>query len=163
MHVRILTTVATMLIALDDAVLVAQRPAPVIKTLSWISGCWQQSGTNGRLIDEQWMTPRGETMLGMARTVRGDSLVEYEQLRIFQRAGKAVYHAMPSGQPPADFTAAAVSDTMVVFENPQHDYPQRIIYRKRGADSIVARIEGTENGRFRGIDFPRARARCPGS
>ena len=163
MHIRSLTMVAATLIALNDRVLVARQPAPVVKTLSWMSGCWQQSGTNGRLIDEQWMTPRGETMLGMARTVRGDSLVEYEQLRLFQRAGKAVYHAVPSGQPPADFTAAAVSDTMVVFENPQHDYPQRIIYRKRGADSIVARIEGTENGRFRGIDFPRARARCPGS
>ena len=131
----------------------AQRAA-VVGHLSWIAGCWQQTGANGRLVEEQWMTARGNTMMGMSRTVRGDSLIEYEQLRISERAGKAVYHALPSGQQPSEFTAAAVSDSMVVFENPQHDFPQRIIYRKRGADSIVARIEGTMNGRARAVDFP---------
>ena len=137
----------------------AQR-TNVVSHLSWISGCWQQTGANGRLVEEQWMTPRGNTMMGMSRTVRGDSLIEYEQLRIGERAGKAVYYALPSGQTASEFTAAAVSDTVVVFENPQHDFPQRIIYRKRGADSIVARIEGTMNGRSRGVDFPYAKVQC---
>jgi hypothetical protein len=69
----------------------------------------------------------------------------------------------PFGQPPAEFIAASVSDTMVVFENPQHDFPQRVIYRKRGADSLIARIEGTMNGKSRGVDFPYAKGRCPGT
>ena len=34
----------------------------------------------------------------------------------------------------------------VVFENPTHDFPQRIIYWKDGAD-LRARIEGTQNGK----------------
>ena len=72
--------------------------ANVVSHLGWMAGCWQQTGANGRFVDEQWMTPRGNTMLGVGRTVRGDSLIEYEQLRIFERDGKAVYHAMPSGQ-----------------------------------------------------------------
>jgi hypothetical protein len=139
------------------------QQANVVGPLSWIAGCWQQSGANARLVEEQWMVPRGNTMMGMSRTVRSDSLIEYEQLRIFERGGKAVYQAMPSGQPTAEFTAGAVSDTMVVFENPQHDFPQRVIYRKRGTDSIVARVEGTMNGRSRGVDFPYAKVRCPSS
>jgi len=137
----------------------AQR-SNVVGRLGWIAGCWQQAGANGRLVEEQWMTPRGNTMMGMSRTVRGDSLVEYEQLRIGERAGKAVYFAMPSGQQPSEFTAASASDTIVVFENPQHDFPQRIIYKKRGADSLVARIEGTMNGRSRGVDFPYVKVQC---
>src|SRR4051812_40125531 len=84
----------------------AQNPPNVVKQLGWISGCWQQTGANGRIVDEQWMTPRGDLMLGMSRTVRGDSLIEYEELRIFSRAGKAVYHAAPMRQTPAEFTAA---------------------------------------------------------
>ena len=140
----------------------AQSAGPVSK-LAWISGCWQRTARNGQLIDEQWMSPKGESMLGMSRTVRGDSLIEYEQLRIGARAGHAVYFAAPSGQKPAEFTAASVSDTLVVFENPQHDFPQRILYRKRGADSLIARIEGTMNGNARGVDFPYAKARCPGA
>ena len=137
----------------------AQR-ANVVAHLSWISGCWQQTGTAGRLVEEQWMTPRGNTMMGMSRTVRGDSVIEFEQLRISERAGKAVYHALPSGQQPSEFTAATVTDTMVAFENPQHDFPQRIIYRKRGTDSLIARVEGTMNGRSRGVDFPYVKVQC---
>jgi len=138
----------------------AQRKASV-QQLSWLAGCWRQTA-GARVVDEQWMTPRAGVMLGMSRTVRDDTLlVEYEQLRIADQAGGAVYHAEPSGQPSSDFTAAGVSDTMVTFANPAHDFPQRIIYRKRGADSLIARIEGTRGGQTRGIDFPYVRVACP--
>src|SRR5436305_11155037 len=96
----------------------AQTPG-VVGRLAWMSGCWQRTARNGQTIDEQWMTPRGESMLGMSCTVRGDSLIEYEQLRIGARGGHAVYFAAPSGQSPSEFTAASVSDTLVIFENPQ--------------------------------------------
>ena len=153
---------AVVVLAVVAAPAAAQHTGTVTK-LSWIGGCWQRTARNGQIIDEQWMAPKAETMMGMSRTVRGDSLIEYEQLRIFERAGKAVYHAAPVRQAPTEFTAASVSDTLVVFENPQHDFPQRVIYRKRGADSLIARIEGTANGAARGIDFPYAKARCPGA
>jgi hypothetical protein len=140
----------------------AQRKDDVVQRLSWLSGCWQQSG-RGRTVEEQWMSPRGGTMIGMGRTVRGDTaLVEFEHLQILARNGRAVYHAEPSGQKPADFEAASVSDTLVVFENPAHDFPQRVIYRRRGADSLVARVEGKQNGQTRGFDFLYARTACAG-
>jgi hypothetical protein len=140
----------------------AAQPAGVVDRLSWLAGCWQQSSARSAVVvEEQWMAPRGSTMLGMGRTVRGDAtLVEIEHLQIVERNGQAVYHAEPSGQPPADFTAGSVSDTLVVFENSKHDFPQRVVYRKRGADSLLARIEGTMNGKARGVDFPYARTRC---
>ncbi len=132
-----------------------------VHRLSWLSGCWQHTRP-GRVVDEQWMTPRGGQMLGMSRTVRGDTIVsEFEHLQILERNGRAIYHAEPSGQKPTDFEAQSVSDTLVVFANPAHDFPQRVIYRRRGADSLIARVEGTMNGQQRGIDFPYARVACP--
>jgi len=86
----------------------AQRVG-VVSRLAWIGGCWQRTARNGQIIDEQWMAPKAETMLGMSRTVRGDSLIEYEQLRIGERAGKAVYYAAPVRQTPSEFTAASVN------------------------------------------------------
>jgi hypothetical protein len=140
----------------------AQQAGALVRQLSWIAGCWRQSTGNGnRVVDEQWMSPRGGTMLGMSRTLRGDSLIEFEHLQIVERSGRLIYHAEPSGQKPADFVTATVSDTLVVFENPEHDFPKRIIYRRRGSDALVARIEGTRNGHTRGIDFPYARVSCP--
>jgi hypothetical protein len=141
----------------------AQGKATPTQHLSWLAGCWRQTAGN-RVVDEQWMAPRAGLMLGMSRTVRDDTvLVEFEQLRITDHGAGAVFHAEPSGQPPADFTAATVSDSMVTFANPAHDFPQRIIYRRRGADSVVARIEGTRGGQMRGVDFPYVRVACPRS
>ena len=114
-----------------------------------------------RIVEEQWMRPRGRSMLGMGRTVRGDSTSEYEQLRIAEDAGQLVYHASPSGQQPAQFRSFAISDSAVSFQNPQHDFPQRILYRLVTGDSLVARIEGTVGGRARGVDFPMKRVACP--
>jgi hypothetical protein len=47
-------------------------------------------------------------------------------------------------------------------ENPDHDFPQRIVYRHTPPDSLHARIEGERGGETRSLDFPLARVRCPG-
>ena len=135
----------------------AQRPAA--QRLAWLSGCWERVTPRGR-VTEQWMAPAAGMMLGASRTTRGDSVVvEYEHLRISERRDTLVYHAMPSGQAPADFTTTQASDSLVTFENPAHDFPQRVIYR-RGADSLFARVEGMRGGQLRGIDFRYARVSC---
>jgi hypothetical protein len=135
--------------------------ASPIGRLGWLAGCWQREA-GASTTEEQWMRPRGRLMLGMSRTVRGDSTVEYEQLRIADERGTLVYHALPSGQSPTAFRAASVSDSVVTFENPAHDFPQRIIYRQAGSDSLHARIEGTRGGRTRGVDFRMRRVACAG-
>lgn len=128
--------------------------------LEWITGCWERHA-GATLITEQWTHPRGHMMLGTSQTTRGDSTTEYEQLRIFERGGQVVYGAMPSGQPPAEFVATGVTDSLVIFSNPTHDFPQRVIYRRRGTGSLLARIEGTRGGQMRGVDFPYTRVACP--
>jgi hypothetical protein len=47
----------------------------------------------------------------------------------------------------------------LTFENLQHDFPQRIIYRVDGR-KLHARIEGTKDGKTRGVDFPYTRTKC---
>lgn len=62
----------------------------------------------------------------------------------------------------AVFPASEVTDSSVVFENAEHDFPQRIGYRRVGGDSLVAWIEGTAGGKARRVEFPYRRAACPG-
>jgi hypothetical protein len=47
-----------------------------------------------------------------------------------------------------------MSEAEIVFEDPAHDFPQRVIYRKNADGSVTARTEGTMNGQLRGVDFP---------
>ena len=105
------------------------------------------------------MAPRAGVMLGMSRTVRGDSLIEWEFMRLHERAGKLVFAAQPARQAPAEFESTSIGSGVITFANPAHDFPQRIIYR-RGGDSLFARIEGVRNGQERGVDFRYARVRC---
>jgi len=146
------------LIALPVDVCTAQAP-PGILQVGWMVGCWGSS-SGARVVEEQWMRPRGGLMLGAGRTVEGDSLIEFEQVRILEREGRLVYAAAPSGQTPAEFTSIAVTDSSVTFENLAHDFPQRVLYRRIGRDSLVARVEGTRGGKVRGVDFAYARKSC---
>ena len=129
------------------------RAGAEVDRLAWLSGCWTQPRANG-LVEEHWMAPRGDSMLGMSRTVVGGKTVEYEFLRIALVDGTLAYVARPSGQSEATFPLKSVEDGVVVFENLSHDFPQRIIYRRNADASITARIEGTVNGEARGRDFP---------
>ncbi|MBC7788762.1 MAG: hypothetical protein H7Z74_02340 [Anaerolineae bacterium] len=129
-----------------------------INRLSWLAGCWEWKA-GARHGEEQWMKPRGGTMLGMSRTVRNDSTIEFEFVRIEEKDGRLHYVASPSGQTGATFSSIVLTDTTVVFANPAHDFPQRILYTLRG-DSLRARIEGTRNGSVRGVDFPMQKVAC---
>jgi len=136
-------------------------PAASIERLAWLAGCWEVRA-GARVTHEQWMAPLGGTMMGMSRTVVRDSTREWEHLRIESRADKIVYITHPSGQTMTEFAGEVVTDTLVVFTNPAHDFPQKIMYRVTSPDSVVARIEGTRNGQVRGINFPMRRAACGG-
>jgi hypothetical protein len=141
-------------------ILAALIQAPDVNALSWFAGCWRQESSS-RTVDEVWMAPQADGMLGMSRTVAKGRIVEYEFMQIRAQEGKVVYIAKPSGQPEATFTATTIGPREAIFENPAHDFPQRVIYRLQADGSIAARVEGTRNGQARGIDFPMKRVACP--
>jgi Domain of unknown function (DUF6265) len=121
--------------------------------ISWISGDWQTEPRGRRQIEEHWTAVAGGSMLGMSRTVAGDKMVEFEYLRIEQRADGVYYVAHPKARcPGTDFKLTRASATEAVFENPQHDFPKRIIYRKTGDDSLTATIDGGKG--TKAMSFP---------
>ncbi len=143
--------------------LAATPPAAVpsdIDKLGFIGGCWTLVRPNGTKIEEQWLAPAGGAMIGMSRSVRDGKLREFEFMRIVPGDdGKLRYVAIPSGQPEATFPVKEIADGAVTFENPEHDFPQRILYRRVDKDTLVARIEGSVGGQARSADFPYKR--CP--
>lgn len=127
--------------------------------LRWMSGCWE-ARSGSRLIEERWTAPRGGLMLGTSRTSRNDSIVEFEQVRVETRPAGVYYVASPSRQATAEFKASSILDSSAVFENPGHDFPKKVIYRRVGKDSLVATIEGPRGGATRTIAYPFRRVSC---
>jgi hypothetical protein len=64
-----------------------------------------------------------------------------EDLRIEQRDDAVYYVARPRGQGETAFRRVESGAGRVVFENPDHDFPKRIMYWRDG-DRLHARIEG---------------------
>jgi hypothetical protein len=100
-------------------------------------------------------------MFGVSRTIKNGQTVEFEfmQLRV-NAEGKLVFIALPSGQKETMFVASGVGKDSVTFENPQHDFPQKVIYRLESPSRLIGRIEGTRGGTVRGVDFPMRRVSC---
>jgi len=136
-----------------------QEQKPTIADFAWLAGCWDGSSANREYL-EQWMKPSGQTMLGMSRTVYGGKTVEYEFLQIREQEGSIYFIANPSGQAEASFKLIKFGEQEAIFENPQHDFPQRIIYRLEKDGSLAAAIEGMSNGKMKKVDFPMRRAKC---
>lgn len=130
-----------------------------IQSLAWLEGCWEASSPR-RTVEEKWTAPRAGSMLGTSRTTRGDSLLEHEFITLRELDGVLAYQAQPSGQPAAEFRSTQVTDSLVVFENPRHDFPQLIGYRRGPADSLHAWIEGPGRSGPRRVTFAYRRVAC---
>lgn len=131
-----------------------------IAQLSWLSGCWQQEGAENGSI-ESWLAPAGGTMLGVSRTVKAGKTVAYEFMQIHALAdGKLAFTAKPSNQAEATFPVLRLGKQEIAFENKAHDFPQRIVYRLSAPGKLFARIEGTRDGKERGIDYPMTKVPC---
>ena len=156
-HCLVVLALATLGIVRLGAATV-QEPAR-IGQVAWLSGCWTQQ-TGQAMVEEHWTPPRGGTMLSVGRTTRADKLVEYEFVVLREQDSRLAYEAHPSGQPVATFLSIQVGEDVVVFEDPAHDFPQRVGYRKSGPDALDAWIEGTVRGQQRRVDFRYRRQSC---
>ena len=142
---------ASLMLVLASAV-EARQAKPTLDALAWMAGAW--SGTSrGIDMEELWTVPKGNSMIGMHRDVGKGRTLGFEFLRIEQQADAIVYLSMPNGRSPATpFSLKEESVMRVVFENPTHDFPQRIIYWKEGAD-LRARIEGMQDGKEASMEW----------
>ncbi len=133
---------------------------PAAEPLAWMSGCWRMT-RGATVIDEQWLRPLAGMMLGTGRTVRAGKVAEYEFVVLRVSPTGATYEAHPSGQDSTTFTSqGAPTGEEILFENPTHDFPQKVGYRKAGSDSMVAWIEGNTGQGNQKIEFPYARVAC---
>ncbi len=153
-----ITLVASLLMGLPSVAPAAESES--VQNVAWLAGCWASVGGEAG-SGEQWTVPAGRTLLGVSRTVQNSKTVAYEFLQIRETdAGEIEYIAKPSGQTEATFLMVRLSEREAVFENPGHDFPQRIIYRLKADGNLEASIEGEVKGEVRTVDFPMKRVDC---
>lgn len=137
------------------AALLAGEPAKELFPVpGWLNGAWVSSSGGDDWVEEWWTSPRGGAMLGISRTGKGNQQTFFEQMRIVREFSGLFYCARPRGQAETCFKAVSANDQEVVFENAQHDFPTRIVYRRDG-QGIAAEISGPNGGRKQSWRFVR--------
>lgn len=145
-----------LLAAMPTAVAAEQVTGTPIAAFHWLLGQWKRvdlpAGQSG---DEQWRA-QDAALIGVGSSYREGVLRFREQLRIAAEGADVFYVADVPGNPaPVKFRLVARDGQSVVFENLQHDYPQRITYRRDGS-RLIATTSG--NGREESFLFERADA-----
>jgi hypothetical protein len=136
--------------------------AQTLENLHWLRGCWRTSGGQS-VITEVWAAPPMPALVGYSYTTRDGQVRGWEQTRIEMIDGAPTFVAMPGGGAAVRFRLAdgiLLDDSpehVAVFENPEHDYPQRLRYVRQG-NALTATISRSDGGNP--IVFSYRRIRC---
>lgn len=136
-------------------------PAAKIGDLAHFAGTWRAAMGRAE-VEEFWTPPKAGAMFGISRTTSGDRTREFEYLRIVEKGGTLVYVAQPGGKAPTEFKLSKLTADEAVFENPEHDFPNKIAYVKKPDGELHATIYGPgpgPGGKERSMTFEYAPAK----
>lgn len=132
--------------ALVSALLIAAPLPAQSASAPWMEGCW----ADGR-VQESWTRMPDGTLLGAGMMLREDQRVITERLLLEVARDRVTYIAEPTGQTRTRFPAVTANGDSLVVANVDHDFPQRITYRRVGSDTMLVAVTGTEGGTPRGF------------
>lgn len=116
----------------------AEAPARPLADLGWLGGSWR-AVDGDRTTDETWIPLDDGAWLGFNRTRVDGETRGHELLRLSRTHSGVQLAAAPSGQTTTSFALTRASGSEALFENPGHDFPKWVRYRRDG-DRLVASI-----------------------
>ncbi len=127
-----------------------------INKANWLIGTWENKTQRGSIY-ETWSKTNDNEFSGISYIVKDQDTIIFENIRLVQERGTLFYIPVVKSQNeglPVRFAIKTILETKLIFENTKHEFPQIISYTRIGADSLVAVISGTKNGRERKQTFP---------
>ena len=126
-----------------------------IQALQALQGTWK-TGKDANTLYESWIMKNDHELSGKSYKIRGADTVVFEETRIVEDAGQLSYLAKVRNQnqgKEVPFKLISSANNKFVFENLEHDFPQRVIYQFTAKDSLHAWIEEKVDGVEKREDF----------
>lgn len=142
--------------------LTTERKFPLFEKLNWLGGTWSMTTLKGTAY-EVWVKKNDSTYAGRSFFVSGTDTVPQETMQLVETS-KDTLLFIPTvvdqneGKP-VTFVMTSSDDNTLVFENPKHDFPQKVSYRQVTRDSMFAEISGLVNGTKQQQGFPMIRVK----
>ncbi|MBN9296226.1 MAG: hypothetical protein J0I41_04395 [Filimonas sp.] len=148
-----------MLIAILLIVSFAADDKATLKQANWLVGTWENKTSRGSLF-ESWTIESDSAYRGKSYFLKNNDTVVLENIRLVHN-GQGIFYIPAvknqNGGQPIPFALKTMTATEMIFENPAHDFPQVISYKRITNDSLFAKISGTKNGVYREQAFPMKR------
>ena len=136
--------------AADDTTPVS--PEQELASMDWLAGSWSGEMWGGTFV-AHYSTPAGGRILSHSKLMRGGTEAFYE-FEVFEpRDGTVHLQPFPGGEKAGGFTLASHEPAArrAVFENPDKDYPTRIVYERTidertGAERLVITLSDPHGG-----------------
>jgi hypothetical protein len=137
-----LTLLAPLMLALLTTLPVR---AQTLQELAWLEGSWERQGARG-VVREVWQRVGPRTFEGEAYRLGDGAREPLEQLLLVELGGEVFYIAkIPENPWPTSFRLVERRQGFARFENPDHDFPQSLVYRLDGR-SLKVEVEGQGDG-----------------
>lgn len=115
-------------------------------------GKWKME-LNSNAVYEEWKIENETELTGKSYTIKNGLQDIDEVLYIKKFADTWAYVAVPEGQNITLFKLVKYSFNKFVFENEEHDFPQRIIYEFNDDGKLTASVEGKVDGILKRKEF----------
>jgi len=131
---RQILLLAMLLVGTVPSTLLATDAPAQLRQMAWLAGTWQRVDlSEGRSGYERWTYDGAQGFVGVGITERDGKITFEEKLRIVPKDGTVYYVAdVPENAQPVYFKLTELSKSGFSFENPAHDFPRKIAYRKDG-------------------------------
>ena len=128
-----------------------------LEKMNWLLGNWENEMPEG-VLTETWTKENDSTFSGTTYfIINKEDTVHSETIILKQLNDELVYRPTVKGQnndEPVDFKLSSESENSFSFENPKHDYPQKIVYKKVNETNLVATISGIQQGKQSSESYP---------
>ncbi|KAA3636907.1 MAG: hypothetical protein DWP97_01795 [Calditrichaeota bacterium] len=119
-----------------------------IDNFSFLEGIWK---VENKELYESWEKTDSVTLSGSGyKMVNGKKMI-HEQLTLTFTDSSVIYAAQVMDQNEGKaipFTLNSSEKDVISFENPKHDFPQKIQYNQVHADTLLVNVLGSDNKGF---------------
>jgi hypothetical protein len=152
---NVITTAFLLLMAMNMSFAQLAYSTTEFKRLHGLTGLWKMDTQRGTLYEE-WNIINDNQLAGRSYKIRNNDTLVLENV-VISLQGNTIFYAPvvhnQNNEQPVPFKLISCTNNRYVFENKEHDYPQRVIYDLASTNDLRARIEGSKNGKEMGSDF----------
>lgn len=136
-----------------------ERP---LSGLGFMAGCWRGDAGVDRTIEEQWTAADSDVMLATTRYLDDNTgrTTGWEFSRIIADSAGITLFPAPFGTQQGRFRMVPSPAGEARFEDPAHDFPKRIIYRRVGERTLAVHLDAGEGSR-EAMELRLERVPCP--